>query len=132
MPQVLDNHDRIARKQHTCSYCRGIIEKGKTYEWAKLAYEGELYEWKNHKECGFIAHQLWQYIGPDEGMTEEDFQEGCASFCAEFICSDCKEKEEKCYYCIDKIYEFLQKNDFKRITPPRDWMQKWVCVPKEN
>lgn len=132
MPQTLDNHDRVARKPHTCSYCGGTIEKGETYEWAKLAYDGELYEWKNHKKCGFIAREIWDYIDPYEGMTEEDFQEGCASFCTELICPDCEEKEEDCYYCIDKIYAFLQENDFKRIAPPGDWMKKWVGVPKEN
>lgn len=132
MPQTLDKKDRLARKPHICSYCGGVIAKGETYEWAKLAYEGELYEWKNHKECGAIATTLRNYIDPDEGMTEEDFREGCAAFCGEFICPDCKDKEEDCYYCLDKIYDFLQKNDLKRITPQGDWTQKWVCVPKET
>lgn len=130
MPDILDSRVRTARKQHICSYCGRTIEKGETYEWAKLAYEDQLYEWKNHKECGFIAHKLWRYIDPDEGMTDEDFDEGCTAFCDEFICPNCKMGSHNCRYCIDKIYEFLQKNDFKRITPPGDWMQKWVCVPK--
>jgi len=132
MPDILERKDKVARKNHTCSYCNGTIEKGTSYEYAKLKDGGELYEWKNHKECGFIAQQLWSYIDPDEGMTEEDFQEGCMEFCKAFICLDCNKKTEDCYYCLDKIFAFLQNYDFKRIKEKNGWMYTWECVPKEN
>lgn len=128
----LDGKERVARKQHYCSYCNGIIEKGESYEWAKLIYEGQLYEWKNHKKCGFIAHELWDYIEPDEGMTEEDFNEGCAEFCSTFICPGCEAATHDCYYCLDKIYDFLQTHDFRRVKSENGWTNAWKCYPKEE
>ena len=86
MPDILQEKERKARKPHVCDYCGKTIEKGEAYEWAKLKYDGTIYEWKNHKKCGFIASELWSYIDPDNGMTEEDFQEGCREFCHAFVC----------------------------------------------
>lgn len=108
MPEILDEKDRKARKEHSCDYCQEIIKKGETYEWASLKAD-ELYEWKNHKRCGFIARELWSFIDPNDGMTESDFQEGCAEFCDVFICKGCSDRDEDCYYCLDKIYEVLQR-----------------------
>ena len=108
MPEILDEKDRKARKEHSCNYCQEIIKKGETYEWASLKAD-ELYEWKNHKRCGFIARELWSFIDPSDGMTESDFQEGCAEFCHTFICKGCNDRDEDCYYCLDKIYDVLQK-----------------------
>jgi hypothetical protein len=137
MPDILEQKNRIARKEHTCSYCNGKIEKGKEYEYAKLVYEGRLYEWKNHLDCGFVARELWAYIDPAEGMTEEDFQEGCREFCNVFICPECKdfdEVTEECdsedAFCLDKIAEKLRTHDFKRVKSERGWSDRWQCVPK--
>lgn len=112
MPEILDERDRKSRKEHRCDYCQELIKKGETYEWASLKGD-ELYEWKNHKRCGFIARELWSFIDPDDGMTEHDFQEGCADFSRMFICPNCDEKEEDCYYCLDKIYEVLQRKEIE-------------------
>ena len=110
MPEILDEKDRKARKEHSCDYCQEPIKKGETYEWASLK-DDELYEWKNHKRCGSIARELWNFIDPDNGMTESDFQEGCAEFCNIFVCHSCTDGDEDCYYCLDKIYEVLQRKE---------------------
>lgn len=134
MPEILKRRDRKAAKCHTCSYCGEVIQKGEVYDWAKLAFDGRLYEWKSHKKCSFIADELWSYIDPDNGMTEEDFDQGCTAFCHAFICPDCpsfereaKDCGEERSYCTDKIYNLLQTHDFGR-DPENPWA--WRCVPK--
>lgn len=134
MPDILAERERKAAKLHTCSYCGETIQKGELYDWAKLAFDGRLYEWKSHKKCSFIADELWSYIDPDEGMTAEDFNEGCTAFCRAFICPGCPtadQEAEECKedktYCTDKIYDLLQTHDFRR-DPETPWA--WRCVPK--
>lgn len=137
MPEILSESKRKARKLHTCNYCGDSIQKGETYDYAKLKTD-YLYEWKNHEKCGFVAGELWDYIDPDDGMTESDFQEGCQEFCKAFICPDCPDVDieaDDCnldkIYCIDKIYEHLQTHDFKRVKDKHGWTHTWKCIPKE-
>lgn len=140
MSEIFSEKVRMARKEHICSYCNGTIQKGEKYDNAVLKHEGELYEWKNHIDCGFIASALWRYIDPDEGMTEEDFKEGCRDFCNTFCCPDCPrcsiapyndlECKDNLGFCLDKIAEKLRTHDLKRVQKDCDWMQVWKCIPK--
>lgn len=109
---------------------------GEVYDWAKLAFDGRLYEWKSHKKCSYIADELWSYIDPDDGMTEEDFNEGCADFSRVFICPDCQPFEcetgdcrEDKNFCTEKIYSLLQTHDFLRDAKS-PWA--WRCIPKRT
>ena len=115
MPDILKEQNRKARKVHICNFCGKPIEKGEEYCWAKLSSGGELYEWKNHVQCGFIASELWDYADPWDGMTQDDFMDACKDFCQSFVCPSCCRYDKECMccadgevYCIDKIYEFLQ------------------------
>ena len=136
MPEILAERERKAAKCHACSYCGEEIQKGEVYDWAKLTFDGQLYEWKSHKKCFCIASALWNYIDPDNGMTAEDFDEGCADFSRVFVCPDCPSfdretgncAEEKTY-CTEKIYSLLQTHDFCR-DQKMPWA--WRCVPKEK
>jgi hypothetical protein len=137
MPEVIREEQRKARKPHTCSYCGEVIQPGETYDYAVLRDGGDMYDWKSHKTCSFIASTLWNYIDPDEGMTEEDFQQGCTDFCRAFICPNCPDADreaEDCKldrtYCVDKIYEFLQTHDFRRVTDNHGWTYTFKCFPK--
>ena len=107
---------KTARKAHICDYCLGKIKKGQVYNYAVNKLEGRVYTWKAHKECMHIATELWNYLDPLEGMTQEDFDEGCFGFCRTFVCPDCDRFCDDCgeclddkRYCIDKIYGILQK-----------------------
>lgn len=140
MPEILQEQERTARKAHRCSYCGEEIKPGETYEWAKLISDGRIYEWKNHKRCGFIAAQLWEYADPDDGMTADDFTEACAEFCQRFICPDCQRRdteydEVECMdnesYCTDKIEAFLKTHDFYRAGMNRWGQSVWKCREKE-
>ena len=136
MSEVLMRRERTARKTHSCDYCGSPIIKGETYSYTVLKYE-DLYEWKCHLKCEVIASALWKYIDPDEGMTEEDFQEGCQNFCSTFICPGCNLLseggcEDDLEYCIDKIYDILQTNKLARVMDEkRGWAYTFKLVPKE-
>lgn len=136
MPEILDERERKAKKCHSCSYCGEEIQKGEVYDWAKLTFDGQIYEWKSHKKCSCIASALWSYIDPDNGMTAEEFDEGCTQFSSVFVCPGCPSfdretgdcAEEKTY-CTEKIYSLLQTHDFRRDQKD---LRAWRCVPKEK
>ena len=74
-------------------------------------------------------------------MTADDFQDACGEFCRMFICPDCdkwdKEAREvgpECEdsFCIDKIFDFLQTHDFKRVPNKHGYYGVWKCFPKEG
>lgn len=137
MPDIISECDRKARKPHTCSYCGQIINPGEIYHHAVLKYD-DIYQWNSHKKCDFVSGALWAYIDPDEGMTEDDFQEGCSNFCREFICPNCAtwdDESGECRndlnFCVDKIYDFLQTHDFKRVKDKHGWTYTFKCFPKE-
>lgn len=135
MPDILIECERVARKDHTCDYCGKPIHKGEKYNYAKLKYD-DLYDWKCHIECHYISGQLWNYIDPDEGMTEEDFREGCHEFCDAFICPSCEhyiddECNEDNEYCLDEIYKHLLTHDFKRVKDDNGWVYTFKCFPKQ-
>jgi len=136
VPEILAQRDRTAAKCHRCDYCGEVIQKGEVYDWAKLIFDGRIYEWKAHKKCASIASDLWDYADPTEGMSEDDFQEACAGFCRAFVCPDCPsfdreagecEKDEA--FCTEKIYSLLETHDFHR-DPEKRWV--WRCTPKEK
>ncbi len=133
--EVLFETDRKARKPHICSYCGEIIEKGELYEYARLKAD-DLYEWKNHKRCGFIASELWKYINPDDGMTADDFKYGCHAFSRRFICPDCPQfdretdcKKDREYVCTEKIFDFLQTHELVR-DDKTSWV--WKCIERKK
>lgn len=133
MTEILEEKLRKARKRHTCSYCGEVIEKGETYEWAKLVCYGHFFEWENHVKCGMIASALWEYAEPYDGMTSDLFNEICQDFCHELICPDCCFFNLECdkgrRYCTDRIFEKLQTHDF---VCERDGLyNKWKLIPKK-
>jgi len=136
VPEILAQRDRTAAKSHVCDYCGEEIQKGEVYDWTKLSYDRWLYEWKSHKKCAYIASALWEYADPDEGMTEDDFQEACAGFCHDFVCPSCPsfnwetgECEKDRGFCTDKIYSLLQTHELRR-DPEKSW--EWRCTPKKE
>ena len=85
--------------------------------------------------CGLIATELWRYIDPDDGMQEEEFQEGCSEFCYAFICPDCEHyKRRECTqdkpYCLDKITDILKENELVKEKGKYSY-QIWKLVPRE-
>lgn len=117
MIEIISDKDRKARKPHICDYCGGTIATGEIYNHCVIKGD-DIYTWDAHIVCKSVASDLWDYIDPWEGMTADDFQEGCQKFCRTFICPDCKQWNDGCEqeepFCIQKIYNLLKTYDFVR------------------
>ena len=129
--------DVVARKQHTCDWCNGTIEKGETYHYQAFKFDGEFCEWHSHLACSRVASAIWDYVDPDDGMDENQFDEGCADVCQEFICHDCEhyskefeecEKDEP--YCIDRMDEFFKTHELYAVR--EGYYRAWKCREKEK
>lgn len=71
MPKEINRRNPIARKQHKCNFCGGIIEKGEKNDNATLEFDGTVYTWKSHLHCLNIASEIDDY--DEEGISEDDF-----------------------------------------------------------
>lgn len=133
MSELINTSERKARNPHVCNYCGNIITKGETYT-RYVCRDDDIYTWNTHKKCDFIAKELWEYIEPDDGMTGDDFQNGVASFCRQFICPSCDKSNTTDYdciecdadkiFCVDKVYDLFQTYSFMSVG--RDgWNEKF-------
>ena len=135
----MSSRERKARKDHKCIYCGETIPKGEVYIWEKGIYDGDIYEWHEHKKCYEVCNAIWDYVDadPDEGMTDQDFQDGCCEVCRCFICPDCPkydndtgECEDDVTYCIDKMAEFFQSHEFYREGRDKYGRERWKVRDK--
>lgn len=136
MVELIERRDKKARKPHLCDYCGGFIDKGEIYDYQKNIYDGTFYEWHSHLACSRVASAIWDYCDPDEGMSDQEFQDGCHEVCQRFICPDCPEwdKEyEECNkdesYCIDRMDKFFGKNVLYRADRMAGY-EVWKCREK--
>ncbi len=147
MSEQLAQKIRIARKDHGCDYCGCLIRKGEEYKWSKNIWEGRIFEWHNHLACGRVASAIWDYCDPDDGMDEDQFQDGCAEVCRRFICPDCPEWDKEyddCMkdepYCIDKMDESYCINKMDRFFETHElykagrkaYYDIWKCREKRR
>ena len=131
---------RKARKNHKCDWCEKVIQKGEQYEYQKFVYDGDMCDWKAHLACSRVASAIYDYVDPDEGMTGDEFADGCQEVCQRFICPDCPKwnKEfEECKddesYCIDKMDAFFQTHELYKDRSMRTSIYKmWKCREKEQ
>jgi hypothetical protein len=130
MPDVISSCTHKARKEHQCQLCNRKINAGEEYDRQVNKFDGTVYTFKSHKQCSEISSHLWNYIDPDEGMTDEDFIEGVGSYCYNFVCPECTDKEEGEYGdckkdtiedCLSRIHDRL----IKKGSPKREGY-KWV------
>lgn len=112
---------RKARKKHRCSYCHGVIQPGERYEHYTGKYDGEIYVWKAHEACMFVAQEIWEYADPDDGMDHDAFTEACCDVCRTFVCPDCgkwdtgdEECDSRPGYCLDKMVALFQTKELYR------------------
>lgn len=134
--EILDKGYRTARINHVCDYCGEKITKGEKYLFLKIKGDN-ICEWKCHEMCDQIAQRLWEYINPhDDGLTENDFYDGCCAFCEEFICEHCHSFDgEHCMrhasFCLDKIGETLRTHDLIKVIPEEKGFAEWTLNAKE-
>lgn len=127
---------RRARKPHKCDLCRGIIQPGEKYEYSYNSCDGETYSFRVHEKCEFICREIEDLCDPDEGMTSDDFYEGCVQVCQDFVCPDCEKRNQPdgdvCeeYPCYDRLYDFLQKNELY-LAERQGYCRIWKARPRE-
>ena len=74
----LENHKTQITGRNTImkNYCGETIEAGSPYTREFLVNGGEHYEWLMHNECEKVASEIWEFVYPWDGMTDDDYQEG--------------------------------------------------------
>lgn len=73
---IKDSHP-IARKEHICELCGCTINKGQKYHRQINVFDGRIYDWIEHEECGQIASELDMYdeYNYDDDLSSEYFEE---------------------------------------------------------
>ena len=63
---LLSQYDRKARKEHKCTGCNCVIEKGWSYQVLNLVEDRKVYTWKSCEKCEYClivpAVFLWMVI----------------------------------------------------------------------
>lgn len=63
-------------KSHVCNFCGGRIAIGEKYNKSTHKYDGQIYDWKTHLHCDYLADKLKMYNEVyDEGLSSDAFQE---------------------------------------------------------
>lgn len=136
MYQSLTNKDIFARKEHQCDWCGQKIEKGEKYNYQTFIFDGKFCNWYSHLPCSRVVDAIWDYCDPDEGMGSDEFCQGCADVCRDFICPDCenwngefRDCEIDETYCIDKMDDFFKTHE---LYPEKrkGWYRIWKCKEK--
>lgn len=70
----ISSRNPVAKKEHVCDFCNGIIPKGEKYKHATNKYEGMLYTWKSHLSCLRLIEAL-DMEGDGDGITSDEFCE---------------------------------------------------------
>lgn len=101
---------RKANKNHTCDSCLCKIHVGEQYHVSTCADGGQVWSWKEHRKCNFLASVLFKDLDTDI-ITTSDYQDAVYDECAMlFPEMDDAPLEKK----IDKLYEHY--NNLKNGT----------------
>lgn len=74
MLEKLHSTTPIAKKEHICCFCTGLIDVGEKYNRDTMIYDGRIYDWLSHKHCMDLIRIL--NIEPyDEGIDQFSFSE---------------------------------------------------------
>lgn len=68
----LSRKQPVARNEHRCDFCGGIIRKGEKYNNQSLAFDGTAYSWKSHLHCLALTKEMWNYV--EEGISSGEFE----------------------------------------------------------
>ena len=102
--QVLNQSHPVARKEHRCMYCGGVIHKGEKYQRSTNVYDGRVYDWVTHEKCEEIAELLNMYGRTwDDGLTQPAFDE----FVWDAICDFFPDSDEACDMSIEERVDWL-------------------------
>ena len=73
---IKDSHP-IARKEHICELCGCKINKGQKYYRQTNVFDGRIYDWIEHEECGQIVSELDMFgeCDSDEDLSTDLYKE---------------------------------------------------------
>ena len=71
--KVLKDKTPVARKEHRCNFCDGVISVGEKYYRQTNVYDGRVYDWVSHCECSKLADELDMFDDCDEGLDGDGF-----------------------------------------------------------
>lgn len=130
-----------ARKPHHCDLCGCVIQKGEVYEHQVNVSGGDVYDFKAHLHCQDLSSAIWNYVDPDEGMTDAYFQDAVQSLADTFYCRfHCdkwnKEKQEcECRFstdtCVKAFAKFMETRELFLVKDPNVGMC-WRLCEKEK
>ena len=101
----------IARKEHICMLCGGIIENGEKYERQTNLYEGIIYDFVSHEKCQTVAMDLGMYDHLDtDGLTDLNFRDNIESYVYNNHYDNINDDIDKdwqlpCKDLVEKIYD---------------------------
>ena len=74
MLEILKENNPVAKKDHVCQFCGGVIKEGERYNRATISYNGDVYDWKSHLHCLELTVNLdMNRFCEDCGLTEEGY-----------------------------------------------------------
>lgn len=73
--EVLKSCTPVAKKEHKCMYCNGVIPIGEKYCRDTIKYERTIYDWVAHADCCSVAVKLDMFSNDDDGLDDCGFQE---------------------------------------------------------
>ena len=87
MATVLKQIYPIARKEHQCFFCGGIINKGEKYFRQSVECDGSVDDITTHINCDKLADKLKmydEYGSYDEGLSSDGFAEAIYDYVKEY------------------------------------------------
>ena len=83
--EVLSKSKPIAKKEHYCDFCGGVIRVGERYD-KQTNVDGYIYDFKTHEICEKVAIGLDMYDDHyycDDGLGGEEFEENILEYVRE-------------------------------------------------
>ena len=110
MLEILKETNPVAKKDHVCQFCGGVIKEGERYNRATISYNGDVYDWKSHLHCLELTANLdMNRFCEDCGLTEEGFKDAIFDYICEHHAGDFKWGEIYNSEREKAIYEELHK-----------------------
>lgn len=118
----------VAKKNHTCNWCKHTIKQGEQYHYQVLK-DSDIYTWKSHYRCAEVAQYILYFFNLDE-MTHSDFIGGCFNLLSNYIYpnmdkdllwSELLSNTEK---YVDKLYQIYVekgKDEKKEESSKNNW-----------
>jgi hypothetical protein len=97
-----------AKKKHSCNFCLDKIKVEEIYIKSTHVFDGQIYDWKTHKNCSYIAKKLNMYNDCDDGVTDDIFQETISEKHFDLLISKFPENEIKNYSDIIQQLRYVR------------------------